>query len=93
MADSGVTERRGLLALVIAVCVLAGGAGGYAVGHSGGADLAQAKAAGERDGRARAGGDRSRYRAAYARGSKEGYRQAYRRAYRSAAKKAGKAGA
>ena len=81
------SERLGIWALVLAVVfVIAAGAGGYALGHSGGADVQRAKAAGERAGRARAAGQRHRYRVAYAEAKRAGYKQAYRAAYRSAVK-------
>jgi hypothetical protein len=79
---------RGVWILLATICVVAAGAVGYVVGHSGGADVQRAKAAGERAGQSRAAADRRRYRAGYAQGRKEGYREAYRRAYRGALQQA-----
>ena len=79
---------RGVWMVLATICVVAAGAVGYFVGHSGGADVERARAAGERAGQERAAADRRRYRAGYARGRKEGYRQAYRRAYRGAVRQA-----
>ena len=87
------TTRGGTLALVAAVCAIAAGAGGYALGSSGGPDVDKAKADGERAGRARAAStDRRSYRTGFVQGRRAGYRQAYRSAYRIAQARAKKAG-
>jgi hypothetical protein len=80
---------RGIWMVAAVICVAAAGGVGYFVGHSGGADIGQAKAEGARAGRERAATDRRRYRAAYAKGRKTGYRQAYRTAVKQASSGAG----
>ena len=85
-------RQGGVLALVAVVCVALAAGAGYALGHSGGPDVGEAKAAGERAGQTRALADKHSYRVGYAQGRRAGYRQAYRSAYRIAVARARKAG-
>jgi len=78
---------RGVLATCLGVFVLAGLlAGGYAVGASGGEDLAAARDKGREVGasRGREAGDRAGYASGLGRGAKIGYRAAYRPSFKHA---------
>ena len=76
------SEPRALWVIVAVACVLGAGGIGYAAGHSGGADVSRARAAGERAGRERGGaeGARAGDRAGYAAGHKAGYDKSFKAA-------------
>ncbi len=73
---------RRLAALVAVVLAIAAAVGGYALGHSSGADLKTAGVQGTRAGKIE-GGDRGS-QAGYTKGFEQGFRQARPRGYRDA---------
>jgi hypothetical protein len=91
VAVSSPRARRGIWAgAAVVLCVLAAAGGGYAIGHSGGPNLANAKRTGAHIGATRgfAEGSRSGYKAGYAEARHSAYRAAYKSARRAAYKKA-----
>jgi hypothetical protein len=82
MEMTAVEQRRWALAVLATSVVLL--AGGYLVGHAGGADIDAARAAGTRAGTVdgRRQGRLQGYRAGYRKGYRTAYRAAYGRARR-----------
>lgn len=86
--------RGRTLPAALVLTIVCGGAGGYAVGKGGGADLAAARTAGTREGRveadrqASASGYRAGYRSGLAAGKGQTFPHAYLHAYREQFKRA-----